>query len=183
MAKGSTRMTIGWIGVILGIIGFLSIAGVGGGASEGFSSCCMVIVFGIIADSGHKARKLSLRKVIYVQPQVQQVPIIVQTQAPVVNVQSPAQIMPTPASSSPTKTQEDWLLTARNLETARDWEGAAEAYQQAGLFGEAGRIRQEHLEDDDDKVVLNIDRIGDTVLHDSVMMRDSSSTETDGTDL
>ena len=180
MANGSTRMTIGWIGIIFGIIGFLSMAGGGGGASEVFSSCCMVIVFAIIAESGHKARKLSLRKVIYVQPQVQQVPIIVQTQAP---VQPPAQVMPSPASTAPTKTPDEWMHTARNLETARDWEGAAEAYQQAGLFGEAGRIRHQHLEKDDDKVVLNIDKIGDTVLHDSVLMSDSSSIETDGTDL
>jgi len=178
MAKGSTRMTIGWIGVILVIIWFISMAGRNFGAS-----CCMVIVFGIIAYSGHKARKLAMRQVVIIQPNVQQVPIIVQTQAPAVNVQPQAQVMPTPASLAPTKTQGEWLRTARNLETARDWEGAAKAYQEAGLFGEAGRIRQENLEDDDDKVVLNIDRIGDTVLHDSVMMSDSSSTETDGTDL
>jgi len=182
MAKGSTRMTIGWIGVIFGTILFLVMLGNTGGNSV-FSSCCMVIVFGIIADSGHKARKLAMRQVVIIQPKVQQVPIIVQTQAPVVNVQPQAQVMPTPASSAPTKTQGDWLRTARNLETARDWEGAAKAYQEAGLFGEAGRIRQENLEDDDDKVVLNIDRIGDTVLHDSVMMSDSSSTEDDRTDL
>ena len=67
-------------------------------------------------------------------------------------------------------------MDARNLEMARDWKGAALAYQKAGLYAEAGRVRQEHLEDDD-KMVLNIDRIGDTVLHDSVMMGDSQNKE------
>ncbi len=69
-----------------------------------------------------------------------------------------------------------WAMDARNLEMARDWEGAALAYQKAGLYGEAGRVRQAHLEDED-KMVLNIDRIGDTVLHDSVMIGDSQNKE------
>jgi hypothetical protein len=67
-------------------------------------------------------------------------------------------------------------MDARNLEMARDWEGAALAYQKAGLYGEAGRVRQAHLEDED-KMVLNIDRIGDTVLHDSVLIGDSQNKE------
>ena len=178
MVNGSTRMTIGWFSIVIGIFAFLT-AMFSQDEVSFTMGCCCVFVGATICQGGYKARKLSLRKVLYVQPQVQQVPIIVQTQAPVVPVQPPAQVKPTP----PTKTQGDWLSTARNLETARDWEGAAEAYQQAGLFGEAGRIRQEHLEKDDDKVVLNIDKIGDTVLHDSVLMSDSSSIETDGTDL
>jgi hypothetical protein len=70
---------------------------------------------------------------------------------------------------TPAKSTGDWAMDARNLEMARDWAGAAEAYQKAGLYAEAGRVRAAHLEKDDSTVV-NIERVGDTVLHDSVMM-------------
>jgi len=57
---------------------------------------------------------------------------------------------------------------ANNLELARDFEKAAELYQKAGLFAEAGRIRQTYLEND--KPVVQIGQIGDSVVKDSVIM-------------
>ena len=60
---------------------------------------------------------------------------------------------------------------ARNLELARDFEAAANRYQEAGLFAEAGRVRKEHLEKD--KPVVQIGQIGDSVVKDSVIMGDS----------
>ena len=62
---------------------------------------------------------------------------------------------------------------ARNLELARNWEGAAEAYEKAGMYTEAGKIRQEHLENN--QPIVQIGQVGDTVLNDSVMISDGSS--------
>lgn len=58
---------------------------------------------------------------------------------------------------------------ARNLESARDFQAAALAYQDAGMYSDAGRIREQYLEKQGSQIV-NIERIGDTVLNDSVMM-------------
>ena len=66
----------------------------------------------------------------------------------------------------------DWEEKARNLEIARDWEKAAEAYQKAGLYSEAGRIRKDHLEKDDSQVKIHVDRIGHNI-QDSVYMEES----------
>lgn len=68
-----------------------------------------------------------------------------------------------------------WLTTARELELARDFEAAAEAYQKAGEFTEAGRIRKEFLEKQDKGVEVHIGRIGDNNLRDSVMMNDDEN--------
>ena len=62
---------------------------------------------------------------------------------------------------------------AKNLELARDFTKAAEMYQKAGLFAEAGRIRQTYLENE--KPVVQIGQIGDSVVKDSVIMGDQNS--------
>ena len=62
---------------------------------------------------------------------------------------------------------------AKNLELARDFAKAAEMYQKAGLFAEAGRIRQTYLEND--KPMVQIGQIGDSVVKDSVIMGDKKS--------
>lgn len=69
---------------------------------------------------------------------------------------------------------------AREHEIARDFESAARLYQQAGLHAEAGRIRRDHIEpvQRNEPTVVKIDRVGDTILHDSVMI-DSESEDTD----
>ena len=68
----------------------------------------------------------------------------------------------------------NWEEKARNLEIARDWEKSAEAYQKAGLFSEAGRIRKEHLEKEDSQVKIHVDRIGHNI-QDSVYMGESEN--------
>jgi hypothetical protein len=71
-------------------------------------------------------------------------------------------------------TQEGWANKGRNLELARDWDGAANAYQKAGLYVEAGRVRQSHMEKEEAQVKINIDRIGHNI-QDSVVMGDSDA--------
>ena len=46
------------------------------------------------------------------------------------------------------------------------------AYENAGLYAEAGRIRKEHLENT--QPVVQIGKVGDTILHDSVMISEDS---------
>ena len=65
---------------------------------------------------------------------------------------------------------------ANNLELARDFEKAAELYQKAGLFAEAGRIRKTYLEND--KPVVQIGQIGDSVVKDSVIMGKQNQPQT-----
>ena len=62
---------------------------------------------------------------------------------------------------------------AKNLELARDFAKAAEMYQKAGLFAEAGRVRQTYLEND--KPMVQIGQIGDSVVKDSVIMGEQKS--------
>ena len=62
---------------------------------------------------------------------------------------------------------------AKNLELARDFTKAAEIYQKAGLFAEAGRVRQTYLEND--KPMVQIGQIGDSVVKDSVIMGEQKS--------
>jgi hypothetical protein len=65
--------------------------------------------------------------------------------------------------------QQNLSQQAKNLEMARDFKGAADMYQKAGLFAEAGRVRQNHLEKDD-KPVVQIGQVGNSVVKDSVVM-------------
>ena len=149
-----------------------------GNAEEIVAGCCCFGFIGLgIAHTGYEKRKRAMQT-IYIQPQpiyVQQ-PVYAPAPAPT-PAPAPAPAPPEKTDATPSKEQlTQWAMDARNLEMARDWEGAAQAYQKAGLYAEAGRVRQAHLEDED-KVVLNIDRIGDTVLHDSVMIGDSQNKE------
>ena len=77
-------------------------------------------------------------------------------------------------TSAPSMDEIDKLAAeAKNLELARDFTKAAEIYQKAGLFAEAGRIRQTYLEND--KPVVQIGQIGDSVVKDSVIMGNQKS--------
>ena len=79
---------------------------------------------------------------------------------------------------SPTRLQQhktEWSNKAKNFELARNWEKAADAYEKAGMFAEAGRVRKEHLEDK--QPIVNIGKVGDTILHDSVMISEDSEND------
>ena len=155
--------------VALGVIA-LVLFFIGGNRSNGadmiacgWGTCCFSLVFAISALS----TKNDERVIIIQQPAqyvpVQQQPVIQQTRP-----QPPQQKTP----SAPAKTMEMWVKEAQNLELARNWEGAAEAYEKAGLYAEAGRIRKEHLENT--QPVVQIGKVGDTILHDSVMISEDS---------
>jgi len=185
--KGSDYEGIGWTIIILSISFFVIDLGLTGGDSGIAGSCCCFGCFGLIfAQIGYDKKKKEKQmrlQTVYVQPTpvVVQQPIYVPT--PVPAPAPPPAPAPLPVPDPPRKLSEQhwgpeqWAEKARNLELARDWEGAAQAYQKANLYAEAGRVREEHLEKgkDEDKVVVNIDRIGDNVLHDSVMYNEDDT--------
>jgi hypothetical protein len=69
------------------------------------------------------------------------------------------------------------LNYAKNLEKARNFEKAADAYFELGLFEESARIRQTYLEKDTSTTV-NIGKVGDTHINDSVVMNEQSAITT-----
>ncbi|MDP6906091.1 MAG: hypothetical protein QF440_01580 [Candidatus Thalassarchaeaceae archaeon] len=169
---GEARIVVGVIGTI---VSFFSIAF----AADLTLACCFWFLISIIITvSGFDAKKkaANMQQVVYIpEPkQVQQVIHHLYPQPPVVQPRlAPVHISKTSTHNSPATSQEDWAMDARNLEMARDWEKAAQAYQKAGLYAEAGRIRKKHMEKDDSGVNIQIQG-GDTI-HDSVVMRDDSS--------
>ena len=174
MARGETRIAFGWLGAIASTIFLLMLIGMGD--AEAAPSCCFWLVISIILiASGSEAKKKAMRQqVIYIpQVPVQQVVHHNYHQAPVVQQQRPVPVAKNPTHNAPAKSQADWAMDARNLERARDWEKAAQAYQKAGLYAEAGRIRQQYMEKDESGVNIQIQG-GDTI-HDSVIMRDDDS--------
>ena len=125
--------------------------------------CCGSLIFVISALS----TKNDTSRVVVVQQQPQYVPVVQQV------IQQPKPLPKQPNMFA--KTQQMWIQEARNLELARNWEEAAKAYEKAGMFAEAGRVRKEHLEDK--QPIVKIGKVGDTILHDSVMISDESEND------
>ena len=177
MAFGENRIALGWFGISVSILGLILLSAL---ADESLIGCCFWLVVSIIiTSSGYDAKKKSrIQQVVYVQqPQVPVQQVIHHTYQ-----QSPVVAQPVPVSQPvrgpaplerKARDAESWVKKARNLELARDWDGAAQAYQKAGLYHEAGRIRQQYLEKDESGVNIQIQG-GDTI-HDSVIMRDDDS--------
>ena len=162
--KGAKKRAGYWnVSVSLGVIAlvffFIGVNRANGAemVACGWGACCFSLVFAISALSTK-----SDDRVIIIQQQPRYTPVI---QQPVIQ-----QAKPQPIAS---KTPGMWAEKARNLEMARNWEGAAEAYEKAGMYTEAGKIRQEHLENN--QPIVQIGQVGDTVLNDSVMISDGSS--------
>lgn len=139
--------------------------------------CCGSLIFAISALS----TKNDNRRVVVIQNQQPQfVPVVQQVvQRPVVQPRPMAQPRPMIQSRAParpppsTKSQAlDWSRKAKNLELARNWEDAAMAYEKAGMYSEAGRVRQENLEQS--QPMVQIGQVGNTVLNDSVMITDGN---------
>lgn len=130
--------------------------------------CCCSLIFAISALS----TKNDTQRIVVVQQQPQYVPVVQPVIQPVVQqvIQQPRPIPKQPNMFA--KTKEMWVAEAKNLELARNWEAAADAYQKAGMYTEAGRIRQEHLEQS--QPVVQIGHVGNTVLNDSVMIADNT---------
>jgi len=157
--KGAKKRAGYWnVSVSLGVIAlvffFIGVNRANGAemVACGWGACCFSLVFAISALSTK-----SDDRVIIIQQQPRYTPVIQQAK-------------PQPIAS---KTPGMWAEKARNLEMARNWEGAAEAYEKAGMYTEAGKIRQEHLENN--QPIVQIGQVGDTVLNDSVMISDGSS--------
>ena len=122
--------------------------------------CCSSLIFAISALS----TKNDTQRVVVVQQQPQYVPVVQQV------IQRPK---PTPRQPDMfSKIKQIWMVEVKNLELARNWEAAADAYQKAGMYEQAGKIRQEHLEQK--QPVVQIGHVGNTVLNDSVMISDNS---------
>lgn len=124
--------------------------------------CCGSLIFAFSALS----TKNDTQRVVVVQQQPQYVPVVQQV------IQQPKN---SPRPQQPNmfaRTKDMWLAEAKNLELARNWEEAAKAYEKAGMFAEAGRIRQENLEQN--QPVVQIGQVGNTVLNDSVMISDNT---------
>ena len=151
------------LGVIALILFFIGVNRANGAEMIvcGWGSCCFSLVYAISALSTKNDDR-----VIVIQQTAQYVPV---AQQPMVQQANPPQQK---APSAPAKTKGMWVQEAQNLELARNWEGAAEAYEKAGLYAEAGRIRKEHLENT--QPVVQIGKVGDTILHDSVMISEDS---------
>tara|TARA_B100000614_G_scaffold39952_1_gene32719 strand:- start:1683 stop:2219 length:537 start_codon:yes stop_codon:yes gene_type:complete len=166
--KGAKKRAGYWnVSAVLGIIA-LALFFIGGNRTHGtdmiacgWGSCCFSLVFAFSALSTKNDDR-----VIVIQQPGRYVPV---AQQPIIQQVIPPQQK---ATSAPAKTKGMWVEEAQNLELARNWEGAAEAYEKAGLYAEAGRIRKEHLENT--QPVVQIGKVGDTILHDSVMISEDS---------
>ena len=142
------------------------------------AGCCCFVGFGFlsIVDSGKKARDAAQTQVIYVpqQPAQQVVHHTYVQQAPIVQ-QQPVQRAP----AAPAKTNAQWAVEARNYEVAHNWDKAAESYEQAGLFQEAGRVRQMKMQKEKEVSGVHFTqhvKAGDT-YHDSVVMKDDENNQ------
>ena len=140
-------------------------------AGLGSISCCFSIIAGLVAIShGSKKATVVVQQMpqMYTQPVIQQVvqqPIQQQRYQGQMPMQQPQHQQRQPTQGN----QQNLAQQAKNLEMARDFKGAADMYQKAGLFAEAGRVRQSHLEKDD-KPVVQIGQVGNSVVKDSVVM-------------
>ena len=141
-------------------------------AIPGMISCCFSLLAGIIALS-HGSKKTTV--LVQQMPQMYTQPVIQQVVQPPIQQRQPIQQqpqgqMPMQQQRQPAQNNQQGLAQqAKNLEMARDFKGAADMYQKAGLFAEAGRVRQNHLEKDD-KPVVQIGQVGNSVVKDSVVM-------------
>ena len=168
MSAGEDRIAIG---CFLGVVGIFILM-FGNPVQTNYASCCCSLAV-ILLFSGYlaknKAKNSTLVSVYTPSPQQ----IIHHTH--VHHQNPPPQVIVNPAPqrfSQPVGTAIQWETEARNLELARDWHKAAEAYQKAGLYSEAGRIRKEHLEKEESQVKIHVDRIGHNI-QDSVYMNES----------
>lgn len=138
-------------------------------------ACCISILFLLSYDSAYRTLKKYDKRVKVIIAQ-QPPPQIIQTHH---HHQQPIQQQPVQQNQIQRNelSPEFKLNYAKNLEKARNFEKAAEAYFELGLFEESARIRQTYLEKDTSTTV-NIGKVGDTHINDSVVMNEQSATTT-----
>ena len=176
--EGKKKRSVYWNAcIVLGLIGWgfwmsgWQRGGAETGAICGSSLCCFSMIFAISALSTPNDNK----QVVVIQQQPQYVPVMQRPVQPRVVAPPHAPPMRVTPPATPVKNKALWIQEARNLELARNWEEAAKAYEKAGMYAEAGRIRKEHLEDK--QPIVKIGKVGDTILHDSVMISEDSETK------
>ena len=160
-----------WLGYFLILIAFLVPFG-----DDELAICCFSGIFILFIGYYIKGQEKS-RRIFVIQNPIYRPSPMQATSLPAVQKQpSPPSVViaqPNPSEAiSSNENKVNWEERARNLEIARDWEKAAEAYQKAGLYSEAGRIRKDHLEKEDSQVKIHVDRIGHNI-QDSVYMEES----------
>ena len=136
----------------------------------GVGSCCFSIIFGIAAISTSFGSK---EKVVIVQQQPQYIPVVQQVVQPVQRAAPVQQPQQPPVGIPASVTTNQLRKQAQNLEKARDFDAAAKLYQKAGMYEDAGRVRQAHLEKEE-QAMVQIGQVGNTVLNDSVMINDGA---------
>ena len=160
-----------WLGYFLILIAFLVPFG-----DDELAICCFSGIFILFIGYYIKGQEKRRRVFVIQNPIYRPSPIQVAPTPAVQNQPSPPSVViaqPNPSEAiSSNENKVNWEERARNLEIARDWEKAAEAYQKAGLYSEAGRIRKDHLEKEDSQVKIHVDRIGHNI-QDSVYMEES----------
>tara|TARA_B100001094_G_scaffold239807_1_gene235348 strand:+ start:1316 stop:1837 length:522 start_codon:yes stop_codon:yes gene_type:complete len=164
--EGKKKRSVYWNAcIVLGLIGWgfwmsgWQRGGAETGAICGGFLCCFSLIFAISALSTPNDNK----QVVVIQQQPQYVPVVQQPR-PIAKPDPPTYV-----------SKKMWANEAGNLVLARNWEEAAKAYEKAGMYAEAGRIRKEHLEDK--QPIVKIGKVGDTILHDSVMISDDSEND------
>ena len=136
----------------------------------GWGTCCFSLVFGISAMSTKNDGR-----VVVIQQRPQYIPVARSPVQPRIAAPPNTPTMRANSPATPVKNKAMWVQEARNLELARNWEEAAKAYEKAEMYAEAGRIRKEHLEDK--QPIVKIGKVGDTILHDSVMISDDNEND------
>ena len=170
--KALKILAIVWFFTLLGIDDYPALSTLNG------LSCCGMLLMMLLISSGNSnyKKQMARYKVQLARVQQQQVLNSQPVQQQVIHhhhhapqaqqqqqVQRPSQLTP-----------EFKLNYAMNLEKARNFEKAAEAYFELGMFEESARIRQTYLEKDTGTTV-NIGKVGDTHINDSVVMNEPTS--------
>jgi hypothetical protein len=136
---------------------------------------CIMLIIGIImiSSTGGGSRAVIIQQ----QPaMVPMIPAVIPRQVvqhyPV--APQPAPVQQRKPAPIPVQTNVAVLAeNAKNLEKARDFDAAANMYQKAGMFDDAGRVRQAHLEKEE--AMVQIGQVGNKVLNDSVMVTDNTA--------
>lgn len=171
-SSGSSPKVWWWISGICFAISLLYLMDPESSGEVGMISCCSSLFTGIIALSyGSKKTTVLVQQMpqMYTQPVIQQVIQQPVQQRQTIQQQPQGQMSVQQQRQTNQGNQQNLAQQAKNLEMARDFKGAADMYQKAGLFAEAGRVRQSHLEKDD-KPVVQIGQVGNSVVKDSVVM-------------
>ena len=164
---------------VFAFIWFITLFGLNNPGTSTLSSlsCCgMLLMLLLIYSGDSKYKKQQARyKVQLARVQQQQVLNSQPVQQQIIHHHHHAPQAQQQQVQRPTQLTPEFKLNyAMNLEKARNFEKAAEAYFELGMFEESARIRQTYLEKDTGTTV-NIGKVGDTHINDSVVMNEPTA--------